>query len=163
MLKSCAISELFFIVCIMDSLLTFSWYFVADKIADDVTPSKPVLNFLTFLSKVMPTAKLVPQKDLAELMFRDPRKKKMVCFLQSPYNGLAYIVLMIKHQSGAIILYTEAAYEILRGLSSYVFTRCVSSLMINGSIIMYPFFSCRLCTMWFVMRTKCDWEQLLNS
>ncbi|KAA3482875.1 caffeoylshikimate esterase-like [Gossypium australe] len=55
------------------------------KIADDVTPSKPVLNFLTFLSKVMPTAKLVPQKDLAELMFRDPRKKKMAV-----YNVICY-------------------------------------------------------------------------
>lgn len=119
MLKSCAISELFFTFCIMDSLLTFSWYFVADKIADDVTPSKPVLNFLTFLSKVMPTAKLVPQKDLAELMFRDPRKKKMVCFLQSPYNGLAYIVLMIKHQSGAIIWYWSSLWDIKRSFFVY--------------------------------------------
>ncbi|PPE00567.1 hypothetical protein GOBAR_DD02389 [Gossypium barbadense] len=62
-----------------------SIYDLLAKIADDVTPSKPVLNFLTFLSKVMPTAKLVPQKDLAELMFRDPRKKKMAV-----YNVICY-------------------------------------------------------------------------
>ncbi|XVE92573.1 hypothetical protein REPUB_Repub01dG0109800 [Reevesia pubescens] len=55
------------------------------KIADDVTPSEPVLKVLTFLSKLMPTAKLVPQKDLAELMFRDPRKKKMAI-----YNVISY-------------------------------------------------------------------------
>ncbi|XVF84797.1 hypothetical protein PTKIN_Ptkin17bG0068000 [Pterospermum kingtungense] len=65
------------------------------KIADDVTPSEPVLKALTLLSNVMPTAKLVPQKDLAELMFRDPRKKKMVSqfFLCLPCNELTYGVL----------------------------------------------------------------------
>ncbi|XVE84858.1 hypothetical protein DITRI_Ditri17bG0046100 [Diplodiscus trichospermus] len=55
------------------------------KIADDVTPSEPVLKVLTLLSNVMPAAKLVPQKDLAELMFRDPRKKKMAV-----YNVISY-------------------------------------------------------------------------
>ncbi|EOY00151.1 PREDICTED: caffeoylshikimate esterase isoform X1 [Theobroma cacao] len=56
------------------------------KISDDVTPPEPVLKVLTFLSKVMPTAKLVPQKDLAELAFRDPRKKKMAVYNVICYN-----------------------------------------------------------------------------
>ncbi|XP_022775549.1 caffeoylshikimate esterase-like [Durio zibethinus] len=55
------------------------------KIAEDVTPSEPVLKVLTLLSNVVPTAKLVPQKDLAKLMFRDPRKKKMAV-----YNVISY-------------------------------------------------------------------------
>ncbi|XP_022725007.1 caffeoylshikimate esterase-like [Durio zibethinus] len=63
----------------------FDINFVAAKIEDDVTPSEPVLKFLTLLAKVMPTAKLVPQKDLAELMFREPRKQKMAV-----YNVISY-------------------------------------------------------------------------
>ncbi|KAL4279712.1 hypothetical protein GQ457_03G007260 [Hibiscus cannabinus] len=55
------------------------------KIADEVKPPEPIAKVLTFLAKVMPTAKLVPQKDLSELMFRDPRKKKMAV-----YNVICY-------------------------------------------------------------------------
>ncbi|GMJ13136.1 hypothetical protein like AT1G77420 [Hibiscus trionum] len=56
------------------------------KIADEVKPPEPVAKILTFLAKVMPTAKLVPQKDLSELMFRDPRKKKMAVYNVICYN-----------------------------------------------------------------------------
>ncbi|OMO62207.1 Alpha/beta hydrolase-1 [Corchorus capsularis] len=55
------------------------------KIADDMTPPEPLVKVLTFLSNVMPTAKLVPQKDLAELAFRDPKKKEM-----AEYNVICY-------------------------------------------------------------------------
>ncbi|OVA04982.1 Alpha/beta hydrolase fold-1 [Macleaya cordata] len=55
------------------------------KIADDVKPAPPVLKVLTLLSNILPKAKLIPEKDLAELMFRDPIKKKMAI-----YNVISY-------------------------------------------------------------------------
>ena len=48
-----------------------------------MTPPVPLQKILILLSKVMPTAKLVPQKDLAELAFRELKKRKMVCSLLS--------------------------------------------------------------------------------
>lgn len=56
-----------------------------EKIAEDVTPPKPVLTLLTLISKVLPEAKLFPQKDLAELAFRDIEKRKMVCMVHYLY------------------------------------------------------------------------------
>lgn len=41
-------------------------------------PPVPLQQVLIFLSKVMPQAKLVPQKDLADLAFRESTKKNMV-------------------------------------------------------------------------------------
>uniref|UniRef100_A0A1D1XQ11 Monoglyceride lipase n=1 Tax=Anthurium amnicola TaxID=1678845 RepID=A0A1D1XQ11_9ARAE len=55
------------------------------KIAEDVTPSRPVLTTLTIMSYLLPQAKLFPTKDLAELAFRDPKKRKM-----ADYNVLSY-------------------------------------------------------------------------
>lgn len=42
-------------------------------------PPEPLAKALTMLSRVMPKAKLVPQKDLAELAIRDLKKRKQVC------------------------------------------------------------------------------------
>ncbi|CAH2062610.1 unnamed protein product, partial [Thlaspi arvense] len=50
---------------------------VAQCISEDVTPPELVVKGITYLSKVMPKAKLVPQKDLAELAFRELKKRKM--------------------------------------------------------------------------------------
>ncbi|KAK9277045.1 hypothetical protein L1049_006584 [Liquidambar formosana] len=55
------------------------------KIAEDVTPPAAVLKVLTLLSKVMPKAKLFPQKDLGELAFRDLKKRKLAA-----YNVISY-------------------------------------------------------------------------
>ncbi|KAJ4972908.1 hypothetical protein NE237_006082 [Protea cynaroides] len=55
------------------------------KIAEDVTPPAAVLKVLALISKVLPEAKLFPQKDLAELAFRDPRKRKL-----AEYNVISY-------------------------------------------------------------------------
>ena len=55
------------------------WPWLATKIAEEVKPPAPVLKVLTLMSNVLPKAKLFPQKDLAELAFRDLRKRKMVC------------------------------------------------------------------------------------
>lgn len=41
-------------------------------------PSKFVTRVLISLAKVLPKKKIVPQKDLAELAFRDLRKKELV-------------------------------------------------------------------------------------
>ncbi|XP_059655505.1 caffeoylshikimate esterase [Cornus florida] len=55
------------------------------KIAEDVTPPEAVVKVITLLSRVIPKAKLVPQKDLAELAFRVLKKREM-----APYNVICY-------------------------------------------------------------------------
>ncbi|XP_021910167.1 caffeoylshikimate esterase-like [Carica papaya] len=56
------------------------------KIAEEVKPPAAVLKVLTVLSKVMPKAKLLPERDLAELAFRDLRKRKMAVYNVICYN-----------------------------------------------------------------------------
>lgn len=55
------------------------------KIADDVTPPWPLRQILIALAHIFPKQKLVPQKDLAELAFREVNKRKMAA-----YNVIAY-------------------------------------------------------------------------
>ncbi|XP_034601279.1 caffeoylshikimate esterase isoform X2 [Setaria viridis] len=46
------------------------------KIADDVVPPWPVWQVLIFVAKILPKEKLVPQKDLAELAFKEKKKQE---------------------------------------------------------------------------------------
>ncbi|XP_062205617.1 caffeoylshikimate esterase isoform X2 [Phragmites australis] len=55
------------------------------KIADDVVPPWPVQQVLIFLARLLPREKLVPQKDLAELAFKEKKKRE-----QTSYNVIAY-------------------------------------------------------------------------
>ncbi|XP_024980655.1 caffeoylshikimate esterase [Cynara cardunculus var. scolymus] len=55
------------------------------KIADDVVPPWAVKQFLIGVAKVLPKSKLVPQKDLADMAFREPKKKPL-----TSYNVIAY-------------------------------------------------------------------------
>ncbi|XP_014756576.1 caffeoylshikimate esterase isoform X2 [Brachypodium distachyon] len=55
------------------------------KMADDVVPAWPVQQVLIFLAKLLPKEKLVPQKDLAELAFKEKKKQE-----QTSYNVIAY-------------------------------------------------------------------------
>ncbi|KAM7277230.1 hypothetical protein ACFE04_019096 [Oxalis oulophora] len=55
------------------------------RVAEDVLPPAAVLKGLTCLSRVVPKAKLLPERDLAELGFRDPRKRKL-----AEYNVICY-------------------------------------------------------------------------
>ncbi|KAG1368120.1 putative caffeoylshikimate esterase [Cocos nucifera] len=57
-----------------------------EKIAADVTPPGPVLKALTLMSYVLPEAKLFPQKDLGNLAFRDPMKRKVAEFNVISYS-----------------------------------------------------------------------------
>ncbi|KAB1221069.1 Caffeoylshikimate esterase [Morella rubra] len=59
---------------------------VVVKIAEDVKPPAPVLKALILMAKVMPKAKLFPQKDLSELAFRDPWKRKIAAYNVICYN-----------------------------------------------------------------------------
>jgi hypothetical protein len=43
-----------------------------------VVPAWPVQQVLIFLAKLLPKEKLVPQKDLAELAFKEEEKRKQV-------------------------------------------------------------------------------------
>ncbi|KAF1877438.1 hypothetical protein Lal_00040153 [Lupinus albus] len=55
------------------------------KIADDMVPPKWLTKILIGMASVLPKHKLVPQKDLAEAAFREPKKKD-----QAAYNVIAY-------------------------------------------------------------------------
>lgn len=55
------------------------------KISKEMSPPVPLQKILIFLSNLLPQAKLVPQKDLAELAFRETKKKQM-----APYNVISY-------------------------------------------------------------------------
>ncbi|XP_051146286.1 caffeoylshikimate esterase [Andrographis paniculata] len=55
------------------------------KISKEMSPPVPLQKVLILLSNLMPQAKLVPQKDLADLAFRESRKKQM-----APYNVISY-------------------------------------------------------------------------
>ncbi|KAG8384087.1 hypothetical protein BUALT_Bualt04G0081600 [Buddleja alternifolia] len=55
------------------------------KIADDMVPPWVVTQILIGVAKLLPKQKLVPQKDLAELAFRDVKKRE-----QAAYNAIAY-------------------------------------------------------------------------
>ncbi|WMV14805.1 hypothetical protein MTR67_008190 [Solanum verrucosum] len=55
------------------------------KIADDIVPPWLVTQILVGIAKFLPKQKLAPQQDLAELAFRDVKKRK-----QSAYNVIAY-------------------------------------------------------------------------
>jgi len=48
------------------------------KISEGMLPPTTILKVLTLLSKMMPKAKLFPYKDLSELIFREPGKRKLV-------------------------------------------------------------------------------------
>ncbi|CAN6293972.1 unnamed protein product [Urochloa humidicola] len=50
------------------------------KIADDVVPPWPVRQVLIFMAKLLPKQKLVPQKDLAELAFKEKKKQEQCSF-----------------------------------------------------------------------------------
>ncbi|ONM00636.1 alpha/beta-Hydrolases superfamily protein [Zea mays] len=55
------------------------------KIADDVVPPWPIQQLLIFMAKLLPKEKLVPQKDLAELAFKEKKKQE-----QCSFNVIAY-------------------------------------------------------------------------
>lgn len=55
------------------------------KISDAVRPPEAVVKVLTLMSSILPKAKLFPQKDLAEVAFRDLKKRKMAV-----YNVICY-------------------------------------------------------------------------
>lgn len=49
--------------------------------ADNVVPPWPVLQILICIAKVLPKEKLVPQKDLAEMAFKNIKKREQVRLL----------------------------------------------------------------------------------
>ncbi|KAI3451767.1 hypothetical protein Pfo_008432 [Paulownia fortunei] len=55
------------------------------KIADDMVPPWLVTQILIGVAKLLPKQKLVPQRDLAELAFKDMKKRE-----QTAYNVVAY-------------------------------------------------------------------------
>lgn len=59
-------------------MLEFRWPCGVAKIAEDMTPPVLLQKVLIFVSNVTPQAKIVPTKDLAELAFREFKKRKMV-------------------------------------------------------------------------------------
>ncbi|RWR82233.1 caffeoylshikimate esterase-like protein isoform X1 [Cinnamomum micranthum f. kanehirae] len=91
------------------------------KIAEDVLPPAPVLKLLTLMSKVLPQAKLFPQKDLAVLAFRDSMKRKMAY-----YNVIAYSDQM-RLKTAVELLKTT------RDIESQVEKVCAPLLVLHGA------------------------------
>ncbi|GAY47539.1 hypothetical protein CUMW_105190 [Citrus unshiu] len=56
------------------------------KIAEEMTPPPALMKVFILLSKILPKAKLIPLKDLADLAFRDSRKKEMAVYNVICYN-----------------------------------------------------------------------------
>jgi len=46
--------------------------------AEDVVPPWPLQQVLICIAKILPREKLVPQKDLAEMAFKEKRKQEQV-------------------------------------------------------------------------------------
>ncbi|KAL5228298.1 hypothetical protein ABZP36_016563 [Zizania latifolia] len=91
------------------------------KIAEDVTPPAPVLKALSILSCLLPKAKLFPQKDIGDLSFRDPRKRKV-----AEYDAIAYT-----HQ-----MRLRTAVELLKAakdIESQLEKICSPLLILHGS------------------------------
>ncbi|XP_051117686.1 caffeoylshikimate esterase isoform X2 [Andrographis paniculata] len=90
------------------------------KIADDMVPPKIVTRILTGVAKVLPKHKLVPQKDMAELAFRDVAKRKLAA-----YNVIAY-----KHKPrlGTALELLRVSTEIEKELDKV----CLPLLILHG-------------------------------
>ncbi|XP_077243923.1 alpha/beta-Hydrolases superfamily protein isoform X2 [Tasmannia lanceolata] len=75
------------------------------KIADDMVPSWLVTQFLKGVAKLLPKEKLVPQKDFAEMAFKDLKKRKMTAFNVIAYKGKPRL------QTGVELLNTSQELE----------------------------------------------------
>lgn len=82
--------------CIQSGFRTFNQLKSCWQIADDLVPSWLVTQILTVMAKVLPKGKLVPQKDLAEMAFRDLKKRKMVCL------GTCFVFFIINVKEGSL-------------------------------------------------------------
>ncbi|KAJ4750319.1 alpha/beta-Hydrolases superfamily protein [Rhynchospora pubera] len=83
------------------------------KIAEEVTPPALVLKGLSFLSVLMPKAKLFPQKDLGDLAFRDPNKRKI-----AEFNVISYSDQMRLRTAVEIVKATQDIESKLEKVSS---------------------------------------------
>ncbi|KVI08873.1 Alpha/beta hydrolase fold-1 [Cynara cardunculus var. scolymus] len=95
------------------------------KIADDVVPPWAVKQFLIGVAKVLPKSKLVPQKDLADMAFREPKKKPLVSLPLLILHGKADIVTdpsvskalyeKARSKDKKLNLYDDAYHALLEG------------------------------------------------
>ncbi|KAL8123878.1 caffeoylshikimate esterase-like isoform X1 [Apium graveolens] len=104
------------------------------KIADDMLPSKFVTRVLISLAKVLPKKKIVPQKDLAELAFRDLRKKDLaaynvICYTDKPRVGTALELLQTTQQLENQLQEVSLPLLILHGKADKVTDPLVSKVL----------------------------------
>jgi caffeoylshikimate esterase len=52
-----------------------------------VVPPWPIQQVLIFMAKLLPKEKLVPQKDLAELAFKEKKKQEQVTIFHTVFSG----------------------------------------------------------------------------
>ncbi|KAK3161611.1 hypothetical protein QOZ80_1BG0079290 [Eleusine coracana subsp. coracana] len=83
------------------------------KISEDVTPPAPVLKGLSILSCLLPEAKWFPQKDIGDLAFRDPRKRKV-----AEYNVISYAEQMRLRTAFELVKATKDIESQLEKVSS---------------------------------------------
>lgn len=51
--------------------------------SEDIVPPWPLLQILIAIAWILPEQKLVPQKDLADLAFRESRKREQVKYFEN--------------------------------------------------------------------------------
>ncbi|KAJ8492716.1 hypothetical protein OPV22_014437, partial [Ensete ventricosum] len=91
------------------------------KIAEEVTPPGPILKALSLMSYVLPEAKLFPQKDIGDLAFRDPEKRKV-----AEFNVISYADQMRLKTAVELIKAT-------RDIESQLEKVCAPLLILHGA------------------------------
>lgn len=67
-------------------------------IADDVIPPWPVQQIMILMATILPKLKLVPQKALAELAFREEKKREQVCLsCNKPSSVIFKLILSLNY------------------------------------------------------------------
>lgn len=68
--------------------------FPCEQLADDMIPPWLLKQILIGMSYILPKGKLVPQKDLADIAFKDLNKRKLVGFWFLAFCSLKFLVLI---------------------------------------------------------------------
>jgi len=78
-------------------------------------PPTTILKVLTLLSKMMPKAKLFPYKDLSELIFREPGKRKLVGNLICGDHSNKHVLEILNSIPNLLwlILLLQAVYNVI--------------------------------------------------
>lgn len=104
------------------------------KIADDVVPSWPVTQFLIGISKLLPKRKLIPQRDIGDMAFKDLKKREqckynVVCYRGNPRLKTGVQLLKTTEEIGCQLEKVSLPLLILHGEADIVTDPSVSKAL----------------------------------